>query len=66
MKALGVVGCRIVAIRRLEDAGLEALGWQRTSTALAIELEDGSSLLASADLELNGAGAMVQVRGDDV
>lgn len=57
-----VVGKKIVEIRAMTKAEIEAEGWDKGTTALV--LDDGTVIYPSQDDEGNGCGALFGVEKD--
>ena len=58
-----LVGRRIEAVRYISQPEVETFGW--SNRPLELLLDDGSTLYATADEEMNDAGVIVLKRGDD-
>ena len=65
-RAQSLIGRTIVGIRSLRKDELYAVGWEASSTpAMAIELDDGTWVVASRDQERNGPGVFVVLDEDE-
>lgn len=59
-----IIGQKIVGVRPLTKAELEAWGWERRG-GTALVLENGVVLYASKDPEGNGPGALYYNQGNE-
>ncbi|MGE0252951.1 MAG: hypothetical protein AB7N54_00020 [Alphaproteobacteria bacterium] len=60
-----IVGRRIVAIRAMTPAELDAEGWPNEAKVPALVLDDGTALYPSCDYEGNGPGALFGSSGKE-